>query len=447
MRRQRHLYAVPQECTVVHISGACKYNATGCPVVGGGIYFGYQDDRNQAVRPPTSARSSVAAEIYALSVALVETEPFVVLRVRSQSRMIVAGLTEHLSTWEDRGWLNVAHAELFKDAVARIRSRSAPTFFKLVDRRSSDDDMASAKALARRAVDEAPTPGLMLPPPLAGMLASGMKLCALSQKAAYRVILNGRSDFGRRATERNLAMVTDATATYAKQTLDAGQLWRSLYHKDLRRTMRDFWWTALHGALRVGTFWEKIPTLEHRASCSHCGVTEDLEHIWLRCDVPAWDTLWKLVSALLTKRGIGLPRLTFGVLLAAPALYAHNAANVRMKGKGATRLLRIALTETCHLIWKLRCERVIDRNGDPDHYHSMAEVCNRWFYAINKRLRLDQLLTRPALFFFFFNSGADIVLDTWRGTLEDELALPEDWTRCEGVLVGKLLPCAFLDTG
>src|SRR6201996_7737815 len=96
------------------------------------------------------------------------------------------------------------------------------------------------------------------------------------------------------------------------------------------------------------------------------------------------------------------------------------------------RLYRILVTETAHLIWKIRCQRVIEENNIPK---SQTEIHNRWTAAINERLQLDCLLADPKL-----GSRAlkkEIVLKTWKGLLKDEDRLLSDWTRrSKGVLVG-----------
>ncbi|EIW56839.1 uncharacterized protein TRAVEDRAFT_128188 [Trametes versicolor FP-101664 SS1] len=197
--------------------------------------------------------------------------------------------------------------------------------------------------------------------------------------------------------------------------------------------MRDFWWKALHGALKIGPYWDNIPGYEQRSTCTHCGVPESLEHIWNECDAPGALEIWKGVQDVLRRANVIVPQLSFAALLAAPALSVRSHRNKPLAGR--SRLLRIVLTESCHLIWKIRCERVIGREGDPTLYHSTAEIRKRWLHALNRRLNIDQALTSRALRRKSLN--ASLVCSTWQGLLVDEQSLPEDWTSCQGVLVGK----------
>ena len=100
---------------------------------------------------------------------------------------------------------------------------------------------------------------------------------------------------------------------------------------------------------------------------------------------------------------------------------------------GAERLYRIIITESAHLIWRIRCERILERS-DREQWHSTEEIQNRWLYAINKRLTLDQAMTNKK--YETKAISAQTVLSTWSGTLHDELSLPDDWINLPGVLVG-----------
>ncbi|KAJ7756078.1 hypothetical protein DFH07DRAFT_691906, partial [Mycena maculata] len=92
------------------------------------------------------------------------------------------------------------------------------------------------------------------------------------------------------------------------------------------------------------------------------------------------------------------------------------------------------MSESAYLIWKLRNERVISRDGTPA---TDEEIKNRWKYHINQRLQVDMTLARrprlgkrPAL------RAPLLVLTIWSGILDNEQHLPADWLREPRVLVG-----------
>ncbi|KAJ7789693.1 hypothetical protein B0H13DRAFT_1454932, partial [Mycena leptocephala] len=106
------------------------------------------------------------------------------------------------------------------------------------------------------------------------------------------------------------------------------------------------------------------------------------------------------------------------------------------KGKlkrGSQRLYRILISKSAYLIWKLRNNRVISRDGEPA---AEDEIMNKWKFALNQRLQVDKLLANrpikgksPAL-------APQLVLETWSNTLDEESSLPANWLREPRVLVG-----------
>lgn len=98
---------------------------------------------------------------------------------------------------------------------------------------------------------------------------------------------------------------------------------------------------------------------------------------------------------------------------------------------GGKRLWRIIVSESAYLIWKLRCERVIQNENTP---FTTQEVNNRWLATINARLDLDREMTNENL--GKHKLKTKVVLQTWKGALSEEKPLPRNWTKLNGVLVG-----------
>jgi hypothetical protein len=103
--------------------------------------------------------------------------------------------------------------------------------------------------------------------------------------------------------------------------------------------------------------------------------------------------------------------------------------------KGDNRLFHVLVSESAHLIWKLRCERRITHNDSPVGQLTPAKIHNRWLQIINSRLTMDRILTdkwrygKKAL-------RTKTVLDTWDEVLWDRTHLPNNWIKHTGVLVG-----------
>ncbi|KAJ7722244.1 hypothetical protein B0H14DRAFT_2411478, partial [Mycena olivaceomarginata] len=131
-----------------------------------------------------------------------------------------------------------------------------------------------------------------------------MKLAKSSQRTFYRAIKARRRAPERMKTKIMLDITRHAAAILACKTPKDSEIWQSLNHRDITRTTRAFLWRCMHQAYKIGL------------ACGFADVDD-------------------------------------------------------AKGKrdrGANRLYRIMISETAHLIWKLRCIRVIERGSDPTKY-------------------------------------------------------------------------------
>ncbi|KAF9457662.1 hypothetical protein BDZ94DRAFT_1313963 [Collybia nuda] len=161
-----------------------------------------------------------------------------------------------------------------------------------------------------------------------------------------------------------------------------------------------------------------------------------MEHVLAECEESARKQIWRLAEDFWSRKNLPWYEPSYGTQLGCALINFKDD-----KGKiqtGATRLYRILITESMHLTWKIRCEWKIARESDPDKKHSEKEVENRWFHAINQRLKFDCLMTdnlrygRKAL-------RSSLVKKTWEGTLQNEEDLPDNWYIKSGVLVGRVM--------
>jgi ribonuclease HI len=226
--------------------------------------------------------------------------------------------------------------------------------------------------------------------------------------------------------------------TFGRCVTDA-DIWKAMSTKDFLPRTAQFLWKSIHNAHRIGKYWTHIPECEERAICSGCdGVTEDLEHILLKCASPGQEIVWRAAESLWREKEGDWPNLSLGVILGCGlAEFRDDKGKIK---EGTRRLYRIIMSESAYLIWRLRNERRISRNGTPA---SEEEIINKWKYTINQRLQVDIVLAnqprkgkRPAL-------APQLVLTTWSGTLDSEQNLPANWLREPRVLVGSR---AFLQT-
>jgi ribonuclease HI len=262
------------------------------------------------------------------------------------------------------------------------------------------------------------------------LILLGAKVKAMTQSLAYKIIRQWkmRTDTYQealdwKATIRNMAYAKGAATDTKGNAPPSSRIWRSVKHKDFPRNIRFFLWMLLHGAYKVGPHWEKIPGYEDWGTCHTCGVTESMTHILTQCTAPGQSQIWDLTSELWQLKTKSDLRPSLGEIMACGIIEKANT--------GTSRLFRIVVSESAHLIWKLRNERVIGEKGPA----STREIHNRWIKSINNRIALDCALT-DATKYGKKSIRKSVVRKTWCKVLCDEDRLPDDWTRETGVLVG-----------
>ncbi|KAJ7574602.1 hypothetical protein C8J56DRAFT_722270, partial [Mycena floridula] len=371
------------------------------------------------------------------------------LAINSDSKYVINGLTTNIQELEDTGFIGVSNKRLFQTTIARLRERRTETYFTWVKGHSGNEGNERADELAgigarTEAQDEI---DMEIPHELS---LTGAKLNKITQALAYRAIRERKMDrqtktfrkqIERRDTIRNL----DRTR-YAAQELRNGKLptdrkiWKSTRHRDLTRQTRYFMWMIMHDAYKVGVYWTKMkdPEMQLRGYCKHChGQVEDMEHILTKCRAPGQREVWDLAKTTWNKKKASRwNKPNFGKIMASAMTELQSSRG--KKKPGASRLYRILISEAAYLIWKLRNERIIPEEGTgrAKPPATDAEIENRFYSALNIRLNLDCALTNKAKY-GRHAIRKETVLSTWDGILHENNNLPEDWTRENGVLVGK----------
>ncbi len=179
----------------------------------------------------------------------------------------------------------------------------------------------------------------------------------------------------------------------------------------------------MHGAYKVGEYWECIPNYEHRGICPHCKVPETMEHILLECQVPGQGIIWPLARKILEKKNVEWPvRMNVGTILACATIKLETEGG--KPRTGANRLFTMIIAESARLIWLIRCDRRIERQDDPKRWLPERVIHNKWVNMVNQRLTLDYILAKR---FEDKRITLLLVLKTWSGILKDENVLHEDW--------------------
>jgi ribonuclease HI/exonuclease III len=427
---------------VVYTDGSCTGNGTVNAVCGAGVWFGRDDPRNVAARIPGPLQSNQVGEIAATIIALQKTPPEVPITIRTDSLYVMDGMTRFLGDWEDRGWVRVKNAELFKSLAYQLRRRTAQTDFEKVKAHSGEQGNEGADELAKRGAEKPEPDALDLSIDPAFDI-QGIRIARATQKLLTQAVVDSQPAPLRRRTERNMQRAELALQSGPYEAKPRAAIWKSMRHKDIRKNIGQFLFQTAHGAQKIGNYWKNIPDYEDRARCQECGSeNESMEHILVHCPRSVErKTIWRLARSLWEGRKgpHEWPSLSLGLIIACGAIQLEpEMAEDKPKGKRmrtakcASRLLRIILSESAQLIWALRCERVIQEKR-----HSPTEVENRWRSKIQSRLFMDR--TR-AIKVLRTERSQRLLRDTWRGTVR---LVPGghghtrgDWASDLGVLVG-----------
>ncbi|KAJ3817209.1 RNase H-domain-containing protein [Lentinula raphanica] len=423
--------------TEAYTDGSCtNVNGEG-PRAGAGVHFPDENIPDRSIRIPTSLKqTNQTGEIIGIKEAATIAPENVNLSIKSDSKTFIKGLTRDLQKWEDKAFVGVENANEIQATVATLRNRKALTNLTWVKGHSGIEGNEEADRLANEGRLKPHPDDIDLEVPL-NMKLTGMKLTSITQsQVAERAIKIKKmrtsaykKKLERRATVCNIgraqACIEEVSGTTPSETL----IWKSIRHKDIGRRVQFFLWMTMHDAYKVGTYWDQIPGYEHRANCQHCGVPETMEHILLECECAGQKEVWGAAEALWKKQQTVWIKPEFGTILGCGALNIRNQNGKTSPGE--SRLYRIIVSESAHLIWKLRNERVINQT-DP---LPRERIEKRWRTTIHGRYQIDCILATSR--FGKKKLPTKVKKRTWGKVIHVE-HLPSDEDREGiGVLVGE----------
>jgi hypothetical protein len=164
-----------------------------------------------------------------------------------------------------------------------------------------------------------------------------------------------------------------------------------------------------------------------------------MEHILIHCLEAPVNTIWQMARNFWPHSPNLWPHLDIGTLLGCGSIHLppeptqhENQPELppqrRRNHRGASRLLQILLSESLHLIWVLRCERVIQEKT-----HSTNEIQNRWLRAINARLTDDRVIATKVK---RDKSFPTLAKATWKPALAVNGKTPNNWPHTSEVFSG-----------
>jgi ribonuclease HI len=394
------------------------------------------DPRNQAVRVPGNEQSNQIGELAAVIKAAQDTPTFTPMEIHTDSKYVIEGLTKHLPNWDDIGWTAIQNAPLLQRAAFLLRRRTAVTQFKWVKGHSGDHGNEESDKLAKEGAEKEIPDNLDLQIP-DEFTIQGAKLSAMTQALAYKAIRKITTKNAPPITPNLLQKIREAIHNFNGQSETDAAIWKSLRKPILRTRVQQFLYKSIHQALMVGDVWNHIPNYEYRETCPTCNTTESMEHILTRCNENANRIIWTLAKETWPHHDKPWPEIDIGLILGTGCLNTTNDDNrqnhiedqqIEESQKGPTRLLQILISESAHLIWVLRCERIIR-----EEIHSENEIKARWLRKINERLTCDRITATKIV---RDKTYTNLIKNTWKKAIQRQRDLPLNWLNDREVLVG-----------
>jgi hypothetical protein len=358
------------------------------------------------------------------------------VKICTDSKYMIEGLTTHLEKWEDDGWISIANARLFRKAAYLMRCRSVRTTMQWVKGHDGILGNEGSDALAKQGANKRHPDPLDLEIP-AEFDVQGTKLPTLTQVTAYRGILQQRQHEPQRTSEKNLQLSRTAIKRITGVIETNATIWQSTRKKVIRPIIQQFLYRTIHGTHLIGKYWRHINGYEDRELCRMCNETESMDHILTQCKEESTQTIWRLAKEIWPHPNIPWPEVTLGTILGGGCI-ALNTNRPRRNDQrrhrqtthqGPTRLFQILLFESAYLIWVLRCERVIQEKP-----LTAGEIRARWLRAINDRLTTDKVTATKIIRTDKFTK---LVERTWEPALRKAQDIPANWITSGEVLVGR----------
>ncbi|KAJ6566264.1 hypothetical protein B0H19DRAFT_940693 [Mycena capillaripes] len=338
-------------------------------------------------------------------------------------------MNKKLTTWEHEGWLGVPHRNALCCLAAELKARRGPTDIVVAKPGTAGRNfLRQASLLAKQAAISNHVAPVDLSVPN-GMALPGVSLTENRQRTFYKSIreMKAKEVAVRPSTRKKLDAVREKIGESYDKYVSDEDIWTSTRSRDILPRAAQFLWKSIHNAHKIGHYWSHIPECEDRDTCSECEIEESLEHILMDCQSLGQEIIWKAAETVWAGKRRDWPEVSLGgVLGCGLAVFRDEQGR---KDEGAERLYRILISEAAYLIWKIRNDRVIKRDGEPV---PEAEIINKWKFNIEHRRQVDLTLARrppkdgrPTL-------APQLVWDTWAGTPD----LPSNWLKDPRVLVG-----------
>ncbi|KAK0468577.1 hypothetical protein IW261DRAFT_1346029, partial [Armillaria novae-zelandiae] len=268
----------------------------------------------------------------------------------------------------NEGYFRIANSIITQVMIMRFRTQSTATRLVWVKGHSGNLENEGADKLAGivSVREETDLVDLTIPPELQ---THGAKLEAMTQAKAYKIIRKihheenvYQNKLDRWNTNHNLSLALAAAGERCRTDITTEELWRSM---------------LVHNGYIVGQHWKHISGYEERMQYKEYGIKESMDHILTTSDALGQEIIWMLACNIWRKKIKSELIITKGTIISCgmqPAM-THRSATKRT----TEQFRRIPISESAHLIWRLRNECMINERQP----YSENEISQRWLSTLN----------------------------------------------------------------
>lgn len=248
---------------------------------------------------------------------------------------------------------------------------------------------------------------------------------------AYRGIRERAKKLERNTTQLNLEKIRGDLEDTTGEMEPNEAIWANLRTKPIRLRIQQFFFKAVHGTHKIGRFWLNIEGYTQKAACGNCGDDATMNHILTECTHPSTRLIWSLAKETWPHDEDTWPEITLGTIIGCGTLQIRTQKENRRENRntnvakdhpdaGATRLIKILISEAAYLIWITRCERAIRGNE-----HTERETRAAWRKTLNRRISED---TTTASQVRRTSDYINLIKSTWEKSLEKFYgSIPNNW--------------------
>jgi hypothetical protein len=118
--RKHPLIAEHAEATTVHTTGSCLKDGYKDAHAGSGVWFGFEDLRNKALKIPGPNQSKQVGQLIAVLYAIQNSPPFAPLHIITNSKYIIDCFFKKLTNWKEYGWIKIPNKEFIRPIVSHL---------------------------------------------------------------------------------------------------------------------------------------------------------------------------------------------------------------------------------------------------------------------------------------------------------------------------------------